>query len=67
MDSLTRVASGDVRSTPQSRPFLGQALRSTNDPKQTLAEEIDGEEKAIGEVCLDGGKNDRMAFQARVY
>ncbi len=26
---------------------------------------IDGEEKATGEVCLDGEKNDRMAFQAR--
>ena len=25
----------------------------------------DGEEKARGGVCLDGEKNDRMAFQAR--
>ena len=36
MDSLPGVASGDVRSTPQRRPFLGQALRSANDPKRTL-------------------------------
>ena len=30
-----------------------------------MAEGIDGEEKATGEVCLDGEKNDRVAFQAR--
>ena len=26
---------------------------------------MDGEEKATGEVCLGGEKNDRVAFQAR--
>ena len=36
MDSLTGVANDNVRSTPQSRPFLGQALRSANDPKRTM-------------------------------
>ena len=36
MDSLTGVANGDVRSTPQSRQSLGQALRSANDPKRKL-------------------------------
>ncbi len=36
MDSLTGVASDNVRSTPQSRPFLGQTLRSANDPKRTF-------------------------------
>ncbi len=29
------------------------------------ADATDGEEKATGEVCLDGDKNDRMTFQAR--
>ena len=37
MDPLTGVASDNVRSTPQSRPFLGQALRSANDPKRTFS------------------------------
>ncbi len=27
------------------------------------SEGIDGDEKAAGEVCLDGEKNDRLAFQ----
>ena len=34
-------------------------------PAPALAEGIDGEEIATGEVCLDGEKNDRVAFQAR--
>ena len=34
-------------------------------PAPVSAEGIDGEEKATREVCLDGEKNDRMAFQAR--
>ncbi len=34
-------------------------------PAPAVAEGIDGEEKATGGVCLDGEKNDRMAFQAR--
>ena len=34
-------------------------------PAPAKAEGIDGEEKATGEVCLDGEKNDRVAFQAR--
>ncbi len=34
-------------------------------PAPAWVEGIDGEEKATGEVCLDGEKNDRMAFQAR--
>ncbi len=33
------------------------------DPLLAWAEGIDGEEKATGGVCLDGEKNDRMAFQ----
>jgi hypothetical protein len=37
MDSLTGVASENVRFTPESRPFLGQALRSANDPERTLS------------------------------
>ncbi len=31
-------------------------------PAPAQAEEIDGEEKATREVCLDGEKNDRMGF-----
>ncbi len=32
-------------------------------PAPAWAEGIDGEEKAAGEVCLDGEKIDRMAVQ----
>ena len=35
------------------------------DPLQPRPREIDGRVKATGGVCLDGEKNDRMAFQAR--
>ena len=34
-------------------------------PAQALAKEIHGTVKIAGEVCLDGEKSDRMAFQAR--
>ncbi len=34
-------------------------------PAPAQAERINGQEKATGGVCLDGEKNDRMAFQAR--
>ncbi len=35
--ALAGIPSGHVRSAPQSRTFLGQALRSANDPERTLS------------------------------
>ncbi len=35
------------------------------DPFRRRPRRINGEENATGEVCLDDGKTDRLAFQAR--
>ncbi len=41
MDSLTGVASGDVRFTPESRHKRRVRLMSANDPKRTFIGHID--------------------------
>jgi len=35
------------------------------DPLRRRSRNIDGQVKKTGKVCLDGEKNDRVAFQAR--
>ena len=39
-------------------------MNCDEDPLRRKPREIDGQQKATGEVCLDGEKNDRIGFQA---
>ena len=45
----------------------GGSMNCDEDPLRRRPREIDGEDKATGGVCLNGGKSGQMAFQTRAY